>query len=57
MKRMILGATILLVMSLLAVGSYYWFSPYQNCIWEHEKQGFEHDDPDVVQECESSTIW
>ena len=25
--------------------------------WEHEKQGFEHDDSDVVQKCESSTTW
>ena len=57
MKRMILGATILLVMSLLGVGIYYWFSPYQNCVWEHEKQGFEHDDPDVVKACKASTTW
>ena len=57
MKRQIIGTLIILIMSLLAVGSYYWFSPYQNCIWEHEKQGFDHDDPDVVQECESSTTW
>ena len=57
MKRQIIGTLIILIMSLLAVGSYYWFSPYQNCIWQHEKQGFEHDDPDVVQKCESSTTW
>ena len=57
MKRKIIGTIIMLAMSLLAVGSYYWFSPYQNCIWEHEKQGFEHDDSDVVQKCESATTW
>lgn len=57
MKRKIIGTIIMLAMSLLAVGSYYWFSPYQNCIWENEKQGFEHDDSDVVQKCESATTW
>ena len=56
MKRQIIGTLIILIMSLLAVGSYSGSRPIK-IVWEHEKQGFEHDDPDVVQECESSTIW
>ena len=57
MKRKPIGTMFLFAMALLAAGSYYWFSPYQNCIWEHEKRGFEHGDLDIVQKCESSTTW